>query len=213
MPAINSFHDVLFPAGIALGASGGPVRNTEIVALASGHEQRNARFALSRRKYDAGFGVRTLADLQNVVGFFEARCGRLHAFRFRDPLDHRSSPAGALLSPLDQQIGIGDGFTVQFQLQKTAAAAASRIISKPVAASVRIAVGGVEKTPGTDFDADPLTGLVTFVSGQLPAAGAIITAGFEFDVPVRFDTDEIRVSLVAFDAGEIPSIPLIEVLA
>jgi uncharacterized protein (TIGR02217 family) len=216
MPHIQSFHDVRFPAGIALGASGGPVRRTEIVALGSGHEQRNARWARSRRRYDAGFGIRTLDDLHEVVAFFEARSGRLFAFRFRDPLDHKSCAPGANVSPLDQLIGTGNGTTAAFQLVKAipgSAQATPRNIVKPVAGSVRVAVDGVERAPATAFTVDHATGLVTFTPGHLPAAGAMITAGFEFDLPARFDTDEIRVSLVAFEAGEIPSIPLVEVLA
>jgi uncharacterized protein (TIGR02217 family) len=215
MPAIQSFHEVRFPAGVALGASGGPVRRTEIVALGSGHEQRNARWAHSRRRYDAGFGIRSLDELYEVVAFFEARAGRLFAFRFRDPLDNKSCAPGAMVSPLDQRIGTGDGTTSAFQLVKAVPGnplAMPRVVAKPVSGTVRVAVDGVERTSGVAFDADATTGTVTFAAGHVPASGAAVTAGFEFDLPVRFDTDEIRVSLVAFEAGEIPSIPIVEVL-
>ena len=213
MPLIQAFHDVSFPQRLALGASGGPVRRTEIVSLASGHEQRNARWAQSRRRYDAGISLRSLADLQVLVAFFEARCGRLHAFRFRDPLDHRSAAPGLSVTPGDQALGVGDGLRTSYALIKNGYGAAQRPITKPVNGSVRVAVGGAEVTAGLAFTVDHLAGIVEFLPGHAPPAGAAVTAGFEFDIPARFDTDEIRVNLAAFEAGDIPSAPLIEVLA
>lgn len=206
MPA---FHEVTFPLDIALGASGGPERRTDVVLLGSGREERNARWAHSRRRYDAGYGVKSLAGLQTAVAFFEERRGRLHGFRFRDRLDHSSAQPGAAPSPTDQEIGTGDGGTLVFQLAKTYGAGVSayrRPVEKPVAGSVRIAVGGVETMA---FTVDAGTGLVTLSSA--PAASSAVTAGFLFDVPVRFDTDRLEVNLTSFAAGEIPSIPLIEI--
>jgi uncharacterized protein (TIGR02217 family) len=206
MPA---FHEVTFPLDIALGASGGPERRTDVVLLGSGREERNARWAHSRRRYDAGYGVKSLGGLQAVIAFFEERRGRLHGFRFRDRLDHASAQPGAAPSPTDQPIGTGDGDTSAFPLAKAYGAGATayrRPIGKPVAGSVRIALDGVETA---DFTVDASTGLVTLVAG--PAEGAVITAGFLFDVPVRFDTDRLDVNLTSFAAGEIPSIPLIEI--
>jgi uncharacterized protein (TIGR02217 family) len=215
MPELAAFHDVRFPLDLALGASGGPVRRTEIIALASGHEQRNQRWSRSRRRYDAGFAVRTIGQLQEILAFFEARGGRLHSFRFRDPLDGQSSPHGSPITPLDQLIGTGTGSQASFQLVKNLpgqAPASGRAITKPVPGSVRIAVGGTERSAGTHFSVDHLTGIVSFLAGSVPAQGARVTAGYAFDIPVRFDTDEIRVSLIAFEAGEVPSIPIVEVL-
>jgi uncharacterized protein (TIGR02217 family) len=206
MPA---FHEVTFPLDIALGASGGPERRTDVVLLGSGREERNARWAHSRRRYDAGYGVKSLAGLQAVIAFFEERRGRLHGFRFRDRLDHASAQPGAAPSPADQEIGTGDGETFSFPLVKTYGAGATayrRPIGKPVAGSVRLAVGGVETGA---FTLDATTGLVTLA--MAPAVGAAVTAGFLFDVPVRFDTDRLDVNLTSFAAGEIPSIPLIEI--
>jgi uncharacterized protein (TIGR02217 family) len=209
-----AFHEVLFPLDIALKSAGGPERKTEIVALGSGREERNARWAHSRRRYDAGYGIKTFDALSAVVAFFEERRGRLHGFRWRDRLDHKSGTANAALTPLDQAIGTGDGTTSGFQLVKTygsAHAPYARPVVKPVAGSARIAVAGVEKTPSVHFTCDVTTGLVTFLSGHIPAAGASITAGFQFDVPVRFDTDYLEVDLSAFAAGQIPNIPLVEI--
>lgn len=209
----SAFHDVLFPLDIALKSAGGPERRTEIVTLGSGREERNARWAQSRRRYDAGYGVRTFEALSSVVAFFEERRGRLYGFRWRDRLDHSSAAAGAP-GPLDQTLGTGDAARTAFALAKTYGgihAPYQRPIAKPVAGSVRVAVAGAEKTEGVDFSCDPSTGLVTFLAGHAPDVGAAVTAGFLFDVPVRFDTDYLEVDLTAFAAGAIPKIPLIEI--
>jgi uncharacterized protein (TIGR02217 family) len=115
--------------------------------------------------------------------------------------------------PTDQLIGAGDGAARTFQLVKRYGAGASafvRTIAKPVAGTVRVAVQGVE-SPGAHYSVDVKTGVVTFAAGAVPPAGAAVTAGFEFDVPVRFDTDRLTIDLAAFQAGDIPSIPLIEI--
>ena len=207
-----AFHEVRFPLRLALGTSGGPVRRTDIINLSNGRENRNQRWRNSRRAYDAGSGVRSVSDLYAVLEFFEARGGQLYGFRFRDPVDFRSCPPLTVPTAMDQRIGTGDGVTARFQLSKTYADAAggwTRNIVKPVADSVLVSVNGVA---ATGFTTDHETGIVTFAAGQVPAAGAAIRAGFEFDVPVRFDIDRIDVSLSAFEAGRIPSIPLVEIL-
>lgn len=206
-----AFDDVRFPPAISRGATGGPERRTEIVALASGHEERNSRWADSRRRYNAGFGVKTLNDLHDVLGFFEERRGRLHGFRWKDHGDHKSCPPLDGISALDQPIGTGDGLAVSFQLVKSYGSGLRnfvRAITKPVAGTVLVAVNGV--VDGA-VAVDHLTGIVTFAAA--PAPGAIITAGFTFDVPVRFDTDQIKVNITGFNAGDIPDIPIVELRA
>jgi uncharacterized protein (TIGR02217 family) len=210
----SSFHEVLFPLGIALNSAGGPQRRTDVVTLGSGAEERNARWAHSRRRYDAGYGVKTFDALSQVVAFFEERRGRLHGFRWRDRLDHSSAASGVSTTPTDQVIGTGDGVTATFQLGKTYGALYSpyrRLIAKPVPGSVRIAVAETEVEQGTQFTIDVATGVVTFLPSHIPPLGAAITAGFLFDVPVRFDTDYLEVDLSAFAAGAIPKIPLVEI--
>lgn len=207
-----AFHDVRFPADLSFGALGGPERRTEIVALANGHEERNTPWAQARRRYDAGLGLRALDDVERLIAFFEARQGMLHAFRWKDWADHRSAPASAEIAPTDQQIGTGDGRTTSFGLAKTYRSggfAARRVITKPVAGTVRLAIGGIEQAPDSGWTLDALSGRVTFASP--PAAGAEVTAGYAFDVPVRFDTDLIQVSVASFRAGEVPRVPVIEV--
>jgi len=208
----EDFHEVLFPLDVALRGSGGPQRLTEIVTLASGREHRNGRWADSRRRYDAGFGIRSLDALHAVIAFFEERRGRLYGFRYRDRVDFRSGPPGQAPGPFDQVIGRGDGAATIFPLAKTYGggfAPYRRAIAKPVAGSVRVAVAGTELA-ATAFACDPATGLVTLA--RPPAANAAVTAGFAFDVPVRFDTDDLTIDLAAFTAGEIPKVPLVEIV-
>ncbi len=212
MADLESFHDVRFPPGVAFGATGGPERRNEIVSLTSGREKRNARFSQSRRHYDAGTGVRSLADLHEVIAFFEARRGSLHAFRFRDPFDMKSCRPDETPSASDQNLGTGDGVRTRFALVKTYGEgedAYRRFITRPVTDTLAVA-DGEAALPAEDWSFDPATGEVVFSAA--PEAGKAVTAGFEFDVPVRFDTERIAISLTAFKAGQIPSIPLIEVI-
>jgi uncharacterized protein (TIGR02217 family) len=158
--------------------------------------------------------VKTFAALAAVVAFFEERRGRLYGFRWRDRLDHSSAAPGASASPFDQVIGTGDGTTASFALTRSyggAFAPYQRPIAKPVPGSVCVAVAGVAVAEGTAFTCDTTTGLVTFLPGHVPAAGQAVTAGFLFDVPVRFDTDYLEVDYSAFAAGAIPKIPVVEI--
>ncbi len=211
---MSGFHEVRFPLRVALGATGGPVRRTEIVNLSNGREQRNQRWRDSRRHYDAGSGIRSATDLYEVLEFFEARRGQLYGFRFRDPVDRASCPPKGSVTARDQLLGIGDGTTATFQLVKTYSDAGggwTRRIAKPVAGTVVVSVAGATAPP-TGYSVDATTGLITFATGRIPVVGAEVRAGFEFDVPVRFDTDRIDIDLMHFEAGRIPTIPLTEIL-
>ena len=207
-----AFDNVRFPLSISRGLTGGPERRTDVVMTASGHEERNARWAGSRRSFNVGYGVKSVDDLQSVISFFEERRGRLYAFRFKDYTDYKSCAPFQIVSATDQTIGTGDGRTSVFQLVKVYGVQRpwTRIIVAPVAGTVVVAINGAATT---NFSVDSTTGLVTFAASQIPPAGVIITAGYEFDVPVRFDTDKIKINLAHFNAGEIPDIPLIEVRA
>lgn len=205
---MSAFHDVALPLPFALGASGGPERRVDIVTLGSGREVRNTPWAHGRRRYDVGGAVRTLDDLAVLIAFFEARRGRLHGFRFRDPFDWKSCAPSQTPQPGDQVLGAGDGARVNFALVKDYGGYA-RAISKPVAASVRIAVDGAE-LDAEDFAVDALTGAVTLA--EAPAEGAPVTAGFAFDTPVRFDADRLDLSMDGFAAGRAVAAPLIEIL-
>ncbi len=205
-----AFHEVRFPDAISRGARGGPERRTQVVELVSGHEERNASWANSRRRYDVAYGIRRADDLAAVVAFFEARNGRLHGFRFKDWADHKSCLPSGQPSPLDQPLGTGDGVRTAFPLAKRYTSGAqswTRAITKPVAGTVRVALGGTEQLSG--WSVDTSTGVVTF--GSAPGADVPVTAGFAFDVPVRFDTDTLDVTLDLERLGSIASIPLLEI--
>jgi uncharacterized protein (TIGR02217 family) len=140
-------------------------RRTDVVTTASGREERNSRWAHSRRRYNVGFGMKTIADVQAVVAFFEERRGRLHAFRFRDHADFKSCPPAATPAATDQLLGTGDGSATVFQLVKrhgTGAREHVREITAPVAGSVVVAVNG---TATPHFTLDAATGRITFLPG------------------------------------------------
>jgi len=205
-----AFHEIRFPDNISRGARGGPERRTQVVELASGDEERNASWANSRRRYDVAYGIRRTDDLAAGVAFFEARNGRLHGFRYKDWADYKSSLPSLAITPTDQQIGIGTGSLTTFQLVKRYTSGAqswTRTIVKPVAGTVLVALGTVEQLTG--WTLDTTTGVVTFTTA--PGNGIIIRAGFEFDVPVRFDTDMLDVTLDIERLGSITSIPLLEI--
>lgn len=207
-----AFHEIRFPANLSFGSAGGPERRTEIVTLANGFEERNSPWAHSRRRYDAGVGLRSLDDVGTLIAFFEARAGQLHAFRWKDWSDHKSCAPTGGPGPLDQLIGTGDGAATVFRLQKTYVSGQqtyTRPIRKPVTGSVQVAVAEDPKIEGLEFTVDPATGEVTFALP--PELGTRITAGFEFDVPVRFDTDMIQTSVASFQAGDVPNVPIVEI--
>lgn len=206
-----AFHEVRLPARLAFGSTGGVERRTEIVTLGSGFERRSTPWAQGRRRYLIGANLRSLDDMAALTGFFEARRGRLYGFRFRDFADCKSCAPGAVIGPLDQALGEGDGTRTVFQLVKRYGEGEDtleRRIAKPVEGTVRVAIDGVELA-ASGFAVDAATGVLTLAAA--PGAGAVVTAGFEFDTPVRFDADRIEVTLESFDAGRMAAVPLIEV--
>ena len=209
----SDFHEVRFPLDVSLGSRGGPVRRTDIVTLASGREHRNSRWAGSRRRYDAGLGVRTLDALHAVIAFFEERRGRLYGFRFRDRIDWRSGPPSREPTPLDQRIGTGDGASRSFQLVKAYGSSFAPYSGpSPSPSAARCASPSTASSRLWARTSPAIPRPASSPSSAAPPAGAAVTAGFAFDVPVRFDTDELDIDLSAFEAGGIPQIPLIEIV-
>ena len=206
---MDGFHDVRFPLALGFEASGGPEFATQIAEVASGHEQRNLMWAQGRLRYDAGVGVRSDADLAELLAFFRARRGQAFAFRFRDPLDWTSAGFSEEPGSGDQLLGVGDGVTTSFALVKhygPVGMGEERRITRPVEGSVRVALDGVEQLAGWSVHAG---GVVQFDAA--PMAGVEVRAGFAFDVPVRFAVDRLDVSISGMSSGEIPSVPVLEV--
>ena len=187
------FHDVRFPLNVAFGARGGPQRRTDVLTLASGAESRNTPHRHSRRLYDAGVGVKSLTDIHTLIAFFEARSGELHSFRFRDPLDHAAT---------HQIIGVGDGTRTVFPLFKSYGDGAGHY-ERPIHNATLTDVA-----PDQSYSLE--NGEVVFAA-PIPA-GTPVTVSFTFDTIVRFATDRLDIALDSFGAGDVVSIPLIEVL-
>ncbi|WP_138379148.1 DUF2460 domain-containing protein [Luteithermobacter gelatinilyticus] len=207
---MSGFHEVQFPTDIGYGASGGPVFSTQVVEMASGHEQRIQEWAEPRLVFEVGTALRSEDDLAELLAFFRARAGRAYGFRFKDWSDYKSCPPGTDVRAQDQVIGVGDGLETDFYLIKTYQSGAEnqvRRIHKPVVGTVRVALDGAEQLTG--WTVEETTGLVRF--DVPPATGVTITTGFEFDVPVRFAEDSLALTLETFRAGQVPQISLIEV--
>ncbi len=207
-----AFHEIRFPTNLSFGSVGGPERRTEVVTLANGFEERNTPWAHSRRRYDAGVGMRSLDDIETLIAFFEARRGQLHGFRWKDWSDFKGTAPSKPLHFRDNVIGVGDGETKVFQLAKVYRSGAetyARPITKPVDGSVVAGLDEAELVYRTHFDVDHATGLISF--NDAPDAGVEVAASFEFDVPVRFDIDRIQTSLASFQAGEAPDVPVVEI--
>jgi uncharacterized protein (TIGR02217 family) len=219
-----AFHDVQFPTDISWGATAGPSTLTIITELDSGGEQRQSRWSGARWRGDAKKGIQTVADVRAVLDFHRRRDGSAHAFPYKDWSDYATSPTGTTCWPEDVavtkddvQLGVGDGSKTQFQLVKKytdAAVVKTRNITKPVNGTVKVALDGTLKTEGADYTVNYTTGIVTFNSA--PGVGVVVTAGCEFNVPVRFgegvDVNGLLMSIEDFDAASVPSIPLVEVI-
>ncbi|MGR3270439.1 TIGR02217 family protein [Thalassococcus profundi] len=207
-----NFHEVQFPASLSFGSMGGPERRTDVVTLTNGSEERNTPWQHARRRYDAGLGMRSLDDIAELIAFFEARRGQLYGFRWKDWSDFKSCKPSGKVRYDDQVIAIADGVRTEFQLTKiyrSGGVAYQRPITKPVAGTVRAGIQSDEQREGFDYEVDTSSGVITFA--HPPVAEVEISAGFEFDVPVRFDADRIRTSVASFQAGEVPDVPVVEV--
>jgi uncharacterized protein (TIGR02217 family) len=201
-----------FPDDISYGSRGGPGWSTNVVETDSGAESRNQRWSYPRHKYDVAYGIRTLARLENLISYFNVVAGKAIGFRYKDHMDFKSCIRTATPAATNCVIGTGTGALATFQLYKTYTQGSytrSRKILKPIAATVLIAVGGVTKALTTDYTLSATTGVVTFEAGSIPGNGVSVTAGFEFDVPVRFDTDELSINLDYYNSGA-ASVILIE---
>jgi len=189
----DDFDEVQFPTGIAYGSAGGPEFSTEIVTLASGHEQRNQNWTYPRERWDVGVGIKELVHLQTVLEFFMARRGMAIGFRFKNHADYEGTA-----EECEQVEGEDD----QWQLMRNYTSGSrtlARKITKPVAGTVTVYVDDVEESA---VSVDTTTGIITFETGSEPSTGETVTADFKFDIPVRFDTDHMSLRLADYDAGE-----------
>lgn len=217
-----SFHEVLFPIDYNYGSAGGPGYNTNVVETDGGVEQRIARLGTPRHRYDVSYAIRTYADISALRTFYIGRQGPAHGFRFKDWLDYSSNASGtlhnagdAVVAFDDQQIDTGTGVDNNFQLRKTYPAVGGtpiiRVITKPVEGTVLVGLNGINQ--GSGWTVNKTTGIVTFTTP--PSLGHAVTAGYEFDVPVRFGegVDEVLSQVHDnFGSGSIPAIDLVEIV-
>ena len=197
----DSFDEVQFPTNISYGAVGGPEFSTTVIITASGSEARNQNWRNGRVSWDVSTAIQRRSDIRQVIAFFRARRGRARAFRFKDWTDYKAEA---------EPIGTGDGNGTQFQLRRTyddGLLQTVRMITKPVAGTVRLYVDSVETAA---FTVDTTTGVVTLDSA--PAEGALIEADFEFDIPARFDVDKLNVRMEAAEGFIGDQITITEVL-
>ncbi|PIR39599.1 MAG: hypothetical protein COV35_03590 [Alphaproteobacteria bacterium CG11_big_fil_rev_8_21_14_0_20_39_49] len=198
---MSGFHEIQFPSDISYGSSGGPEFSTDVIITHSGYEQRNVNWSDARAVYNVSHGIKTQGQLDSLIAFFRARQGRAYGFRFKDWSDYNIT---------GQQIGVGDDSTTQFQLVKqyiSSPATITRSIKKPVSGTVNIYIDDVEQVSGVSVDST--TGIVTFTTP--PTQDEVITADFEFDVPVRFDTDRLSASLDSYGVNSWNNIPIVEI--
>ena len=198
--SMSSFHEVRFPVDIAYGSVGGPEYSTDVIVTHGGYEKRNINWEAPRNLYNVAYGVQSQSQLDVLVAFFRARKGKAYGFRFKDWGDYQA---------LNQQIGVGDGDEVNFQLVRnyeSGVNSESRMISKPVENTVSVYIDDVLQASGWTLEAN--TGIITFDTA--PDVAAIIKADFEFDVPVRFDTDRLSVTLEDYGTYSLSEVLLVE---
>jgi uncharacterized protein (TIGR02217 family) len=206
---VQAFDDISFPLDIGRRAQVAPIFSTRVIESVSGHEQRSTEWADARMSFDAGPGVRSETDIATLIAFFRARRGAARGFRFRDPFDNVSGAFGTEPSSADQPLGVGDGARTEFRLVKYYGEdedAQQRFITRPVENTIRVALDGVEQETGWSH-----VGLGVIAFDTPPEAGVDVTAGFAFDVPVRFAEDRLEIDRETFAAGIVPSVPLVEI--
>jgi uncharacterized protein (TIGR02217 family) len=196
-----------FPEDISYGSRGGPVWRTNVVVVDSGAEVRNQQWSYPRHEYDVAYGVKEIGQLEDFISYFHVVAGRAVGFRYKDHADYKSCKTTATINSSDCVISSAADGSTSYQIYKTYTQGSyvrRRKILKPISTSLLVSVNG---TVTTAFTVDSTLGLLNF--GAAPGAGVVIKAGFEFDVPVRFDTDSLSVNLSDYQVGA-AQVPLIE---
>lgn len=197
----DDFHEERFPTDISYGSTGGPEFSTEVVVLSSGHEKRNVNWTYPIERWQVAYGVREQSQLDALRNFFYARKGRAIGFRFKNHDDYQGTT---------EELGEGDDLTVDFQLVKIYASGGqtlTRKITKPVDGSVSVFIDDVEQGESL-WSLDTTTGIITLDSA--PSSGETVTATFEFDIPMRFDTDYLPINLANYQARA-ADVPVVEI--
>jgi uncharacterized protein (TIGR02217 family) len=211
-----TFHEVQFPVGVSQGAVGGMRFSTTVMPLSSGFESRNINWKSSRGEWDVSFGLQTQEQVEELVDFFSARRGKAYGFRFKDWTDYRAprwrnTPGDMGGIPI---LFTTTGAQLTFQLTKIygdVGGTYTRVLAKPVMGSVRLLNDGLPMIESVDFTTDYTTGIVTLSDTIALVEGHNIAGAFEFDVPARFDTDDMKISITSTEIMAWPSIPVVEI--
>lgn len=223
-----TIHNIVFNTQVSQGARGGPQFFTTMMVATGGFEKSQANWSAGKCRYDVGHVIESRTKLAYVLAFFRARQGKAYGFLFRDPTDFYAGmiwSANALAPSATPEVlpVVGDGSTTAFQLTKTyadSAATVVRTITRPIqtdfvtGASVAPTIyqylaGTWTLIASANYSVNYTTGVVTFTTA--PSVGVQIGWSGQFYVPVRFDTDEMNVTLEAAGVGEWQSIPLVEI--
>lgn len=199
--SVSSFHEILFPEDISYGSSGGPGFNTTVIELSSGHEQRNINWSQAKATYEVSQAIKTREQMSEILDFFYARHGKAYGFRFKDWMDYQL---------VEEVIAQGDGATAQFQVVKVYEPNGFpfvRPIRKLNPGTITVHVDAIDVTATSTIDNN--TGLITLAA--VPALNANVIVDGEFHVPVRFDTDDIKITHDDWELMSWPSIPLVEI--
>lgn len=198
----TAFDDVRLPEHIEQGALVGPEFSTSIVTMQGGKEQRNSEWEQERLKANIAYGIMQKQDDYDIedsfaiiMRFFRARRGQWRGFRFKDFSDFQA-----------EQVDLAaDETGKNWQLVKNYEDY-QRIITRPVPESLIVYIGGVIVPPGPDtWQLGPL-GVITTKNANVG-----VKVDFEFDVPMRFDTDMAQVAIQFINAGSVSNIDLIQV--
>lgn len=209
---MSFFETPRFPIDIAYGSAGGPGYNTTVVVSDSGDESRNQNWSEARHRYDAAGALKNKNTLRRLLTFFRMCKGRAHGFRFRDWADYACYGG----NPPARYWGVdGTGRAVvisgnNYQMYKRYGSVdgdPDRKIQKPVASTIKVFnAGGAELVLTTDYTLDSTLGIITKVSAETP-----VTWTGEFDVPCRFDVDQMITNIEDIEAYRWGQIPIVEI--
>lgn len=205
----NGFHNVRFPTDIAPGTQGGPMFSTRITATDGGGETRVQMWSSDRKRYTVGHEGDAVTG-QAIVNFFYARRGRTYSFKLKDWSDYKAT------HEVMAYLG-NSGSNALFQMQKTYPDAVLPYVRRilkpspdaPVTVRNEAFMSPVLITSGFTIDYD--TGVITIIGGS-SNHGDGFSASFEFDIPMRFDTDQLEFTQNSPWHRILVPVPIVEVL-
>ena len=191
------------PTDVERGVRGGPMFSTTVTMTDGGNTDTNQNWTYPLYKGNIGYGIQSKTLMDTVVAFFWARRGRQYGFLFKDWSDYTFTGSN---------LGTGDGVNQDFQCVKVYADSVrpfTRILKYPIESTMTVYKDGVA-VPEADWSLLS-TGEIRFTLGATPLAGVVITASGEFNIACRFLSDDLEIEMAVFNAGSVPSIPIMEI--